>query len=89
MSLPRHDCHIHVVRRGAGTRCTGTSAAAGARNDRNFRHQESLEVRLAKELAPTRPHPKVTGELANRLAMPVLGPADRARDLIRRRRGGA
>ena len=48
-----------------------------------------LEVRLAKELAPTRPHPRVNGELANRLAMPVLGPADRCRDLIRRWRDGA
>jgi hypothetical protein len=43
-----------------------------------------LEVRLAKEVAPTRPHPKVNGELANRLAMPVLGPADRVRDLLLR-----
>jgi len=43
------------------------------------------EVRLARELAPTRPHPRVTGALANRLAMPVLGPADRVRDLIHER----
>jgi hypothetical protein len=42
------------------------------------------EVRLARELAPTRPHPKITGELANKLAMPVFGPADRIRDLISR-----
>jgi hypothetical protein len=48
-----------------------------------------LEVRLAKELAPTRPHPRVNGELANRLAMPLLGPADRCRDLVRRWRTGA
>lgn len=41
-----------------------------------------LEVRLARELAPTRPHPRVNGALANRLAMPVLGPADRLRDLV-------
>lgn len=47
-----------------------------------------LEVLLAREVAPTRPHPKVNGELANKLAMPVLGPADRARDLIRRWRAG-
>jgi hemerythrin HHE cation binding domain-containing protein len=53
------------------------------------RRMLGLEVRLAKELAPTRPHPRVNGELANRLAMPVLGPADRCRDLIRRWRGGA
>jgi Hemerythrin HHE cation binding domain len=42
------------------------------------------EMRLARELAPTRPHPKINGELANKLAMPVLGPADRLRDLGRR-----
>lgn len=47
-----------------------------------------LEVRLARELAPTRPHPRVNGELANRLALPVLGPADRCRDLVRRWRAG-
>jgi hypothetical protein len=47
-----------------------------------------VEVRLAKELAPTRPHPKVNGELANKLAMPVLGPADRVRDLFGRWRDG-
>ena len=41
----------------------------------------AAEVRLARELAPTRPHPKVNGELANKLAMPVFGPADRLRDL--------
>lgn len=52
------------------------------------RRMLGLEVRLAKELAPTRPHPKVSGELANKLAMPVLGPFDRCRDLIRRWRGG-
>jgi hypothetical protein len=52
------------------------------------RRMLGLEVRLAKELAPTRPHPRVNGELANRLAMPVLGPADRCRDLIRRWRTG-
>lgn len=43
-----------------------------------------VEIRLARELAPTRPHPKVNGELANKLAMPVLGPADRLLDLARR-----
>jgi hemerythrin superfamily protein len=53
------------------------------------RRMLGLEVRLAKELAPTRPHPRVNGELANRLAMPVFGPADRCRDLIRRWRTGA
>ncbi len=44
------------------------------------------EIWLARELAPTRPHPRVNGELANKLAMPVLGPADRVRDLAARRR---
>ena len=53
------------------------------------RRMLGLEVRLARELAPTRPHPRVNGELANRLAMPVLGPADRCRDLVRRWRAGA
>jgi len=48
-----------------------------------------VQVKLAKELAPTRPHPRVNGELANRLALLVLGPADRCRDLVRRRRTGA
>ena len=48
------------------------------------RRMLGLEVKLAKELAPTRPHPKVNGDLANRLAMPVLGPADRCRDLLDR-----
>jgi hemerythrin superfamily protein len=47
-----------------------------------------IEVLLAKELAPTRPHPKVNGELANKLAMPVFGPADRIRDMIQRLRAG-
>lgn len=42
----------------------------------------AAEVRLARELAPTRPHPRVNGELANKLAMPVLGPADRVRDVV-------
>ena len=42
------------------------------------------EVALARELAPTRPHPRVNGELANKLAMPLFGPADRLRDLAGR-----
>jgi hypothetical protein len=45
------------------------------------------EVWLAREVAPTRPHPKINGELANKLAMPVLGPADRLRDIARHVRG--
>jgi len=48
------------------------------------------EVRLAKYLAPTRPHPCVNGMLANRIAMLVFGPIDRCRDLADRwpRRSG-
>lgn len=42
----------------------------------------AAEIYLARELAPTRPHPRVNGELANKLAMPVLGPVDRFRDAI-------
>lgn len=44
----------------------------------------AAEVYLARELAPTRPHPGVNGELGNKLAMPVLGPADRIRDVAAR-----
>jgi len=44
----------------------------------------AAEVYLARELAPTRPHPRVNGELRNKAAMPVLGPADRIRDITDR-----
>lgn len=44
----------------------------------------AAEICLARELAPTRPHPRVNGELANKVAMPVLGPADRFRDVAAR-----
>lgn len=44
----------------------------------------AAEVYLARELAPTRPHPRVNGELGNKLAMPVLGPADRIADIAGR-----
>lgn len=47
----------------------------------------AAEIYLARELAPTRPHPRVNGELANKAAMPVLGPADRLRDILGRSRG--
>ena len=40
----------------------------------------AAEVYLARQLAPTRPHPGINGELRNKLAMPVFGPADRIRD---------
>ena len=43
-----------------------------------------VEVRLARVLAPTRPHPLVNGELATKLTAPVLGPMDRGLDLLRR-----
>jgi hypothetical protein len=45
----------------------------------------AAEIYLARELAPTRPHPRVNGELGNKLAMPVLGSADRVRDVADRR----
>lgn len=40
---------------------------------------ESLVTQL---LAPTRPHPRVNGQLTNKLATPVMGPVDRTRDLV-------
>lgn len=46
----------------------------------------AAEVYLARDLAPTRPHPRVNGELGNKAAIPVLGPADRIRDIAARRR---
>ncbi len=46
----------------------------------------AAEVYLARGLAPTRPHPRVSGELGNKLAMPVFGPADRIRDIAARLR---
>jgi hypothetical protein len=50
------------------------------------RQMLGIEVWLAKVLAPTRPHPNVNGELANKLAMPVFGPADRVKDAVQRLR---
>lgn len=49
----------------------------------------AAEVFLARDLAPTRPHPRISGELGNKLAMPVLGPADRIRDVAGRLRGAS
>lgn len=46
----------------------------------------AAEVYMARELAPTRPHPRVNGELGNKLAMPVFGPVDRIRDVAARLR---
>ena len=51
------------------------------------RQMLGAEVYLARELAPTRPHPRVNGELRNKLAMPVFGPADRIRDAAARLSG--
>jgi Hemerythrin HHE cation binding domain len=50
------------------------------------RRMLAAEVYLARGLAPTRPHPRVNGELRNKLAMPVFGPADRIRDAVARMR---
>ncbi len=43
------------------------------------------EVKLTQAYAPTRPHRWVNNEAANKLAAPVLGPFDRARDALRHR----
>ncbi|GHD97072.1 hemerythrin domain-containing protein [Streptomyces naganishii] len=40
------------------------------------------EVRLTQAYAPTRPHRWVNNEVANKLAAPLLGPFDRARDML-------
>jgi Hemerythrin HHE cation binding domain len=48
------------------------------------RQMLGIEVRLARFLAPTRPHPNINAEAANKLAMPVFGPFDRCRDLLGR-----
>jgi hypothetical protein len=60
-----------------------TAARPGWRRGPAFRQLvQLLATHEAAEQAHV--HPKINGELANRLAMPVLGPADRCRDLIRR-----
>jgi hypothetical protein len=48
------------------------------------RQMLGLEVRITQAVAPTRPHPAVSNELANKLAAPVFGPLDRGRDLLLR-----
>ena len=74
-------------------RCSPTPRGRNGRSSRCWAADAArllgLEVKLAKELVPTRPHPRVNGELANRLATPVLDPADRLRDLVHRRRADA
>ena len=48
------------------------------------RQMLGIEVSLARFLAPTRPHPNISTEAGNKLAMPVFGPFDRCRDLLGR-----
>ncbi|MGW3354360.1 hemerythrin domain-containing protein [Streptomyces bungoensis] len=43
------------------------------------------EVKLTQVYAPTRPHRWVNNEATNKLAAPLLGPVDRARDAVRHR----
>ncbi|MEU2052419.1 hemerythrin domain-containing protein [Streptomyces bungoensis] len=43
------------------------------------------EVKLTQVYAPTRPHRWVNNEATNKLAAPLLGPVDRARDAMRHR----
>lgn len=43
----------------------------------------ALESRLTQAVAPTRPHPWVNSQLANKLATPIAGPLDRGRDALR------
>nr|BFD80774.1 hemerythrin domain-containing protein [Streptomyces sp. Xyl84] len=43
------------------------------------------EVKLTQAYAPTRPHRWVNNEATNKLAAPLLGPLDRARDAVRHR----
>jgi hemerythrin superfamily protein len=41
-----------------------------------------LESKLTQALGPTRPHPAVNTQLANKAAAPVAGPLDRVRDAV-------
>ena len=43
-----------------------------------------IEVKLTQAVAPTRPHPMVNNEIANKVAAPIFGPLDRGRDMLRR-----
>lgn len=47
------------------------------------RRMLGTESLLTQLLAPTRPHPRVNTQLANKMVAPVLGPVDRGRDLAR------
>jgi Hemerythrin HHE cation binding domain len=42
-----------------------------------------LNAKVTQALGPTRPHPAVNSQLGNKLAAPVAGPLDRARDVVR------
>jgi hypothetical protein len=44
------------------------------------RRSLTLEAKATQALAPTRPHPRVNSQLANKMAAPVAGPVDRLRD---------
>jgi hemerythrin superfamily protein len=48
-----------------------------------------IEVKLTQAVAPTRPHPMVNNEIANKVAAPIFGPLDRGRDMLRRVTPGA
>lgn len=48
------------------------------------RRSLTLEAKLTQAMAPTRPHPRVNSQLANKLASPVAGPLDRMRDVVSR-----
>lgn len=45
------------------------------------------EARVTQAVGPTRPHPLVNTELANKLAAPLAGPLDRLRDAVGGRAG--
>lgn len=48
------------------------------------RRSLGLESKVTEALAPTRPHPAVNTQLANKMAAPLAGPLDRSRDLVHR-----
>ncbi|MEV5768483.1 hemerythrin domain-containing protein [Micromonospora sp. NPDC052213] len=51
-------------------------------------HAMAATVLAAEALAPTRPHPGIESAAANLVLGPPLATVDRARDLMRARRGG-
>lgn len=50
------------------------------------RRMLGAEVLATQKLAPTRPRPLLSGQLANKLTAPLLGPLDRARDKVAARK---